>query len=741
MAQLVLPTAWRLFPVLCLLFLSAPRGQAGVGDWTTYSFTGDVGAIAFDQTTLWLATSGAAVRYDSVADRFSVFTNTDGLAGNVLTSVVVDRNRDVWFGTLGKGLSRRRFNTGEWRTFSTLDGLASQRVTSLWVDQNTLWVGTDDGLSVFVWDRDADEARDTFVFSDAYRASRGVPVGGVNDLALSPSAIWVGTETGVATAARNAPNLKDPASWSLFNRSNGLPNVRVTAIVTDSTVVWAGTPSGVARYNGSSWTTLNTGLPSLEIRDLAFVNGQLWAATVNGTARFDGVTWVPFGGGTGSQGARTIAADDEGNAWIGAARNGLGRLADGLWGFLDAGGPASNDVDVLYLDDKKTLWVGFENAGVSRLDSLTWTSYTTLDGLVTEPITLIGAMPDGRKWFGSFGHGIARLDDQGSKVKSDDVWEQFNQNNSVFEGIPGDPNFVVVNTWARDLSGGQWFSNFAIGAQFLSGDGQFSTFRPRVGELSSARIRDIAVGADSSVWFATDNRLSRYFPKQGLWSVYGTADGLGSSQINAVAVSVSGDVWVGDDAGFARIEPSGALSSFGLAPGLNTSRVTAIDTDARGNVWVGTPAGLGRFDPESFEWSVFTPDNSPLADALVKTILVNRATGEVWVGGGQGVSRFESGILPPRRVQAAIIVYPNPVEATRGESEIVFSQLADGAHVAIVTVDGLLVREIPASQIAAQQVRWDLKNTSGQTVAGGVYLYVVTAPDGSHTAGKIAIIR
>ena len=741
MPQLAIQTARRWLPCLCLLFLAASRGVAAVGDWTTYSFTGDVRAIAFDQATLWLATSGAAVRYDAAADRFTVFTNTDGLAGNVLTSAVVDRNRDVWFGTLGNGLSRRRFSTGGWRTFSTLDGLASQQVRSLWLDETTLWVGTDDGLSVFVWDRDDDEARDTFVFSDAYRASRGVPVGGVNDLTLSASSIWVGTETGVATASRNASNLKDPLSWSLFNRSHGLPNLRVTAIVTDSTTVWAGTPSGVARYNGSSWVIVNTGLPSLEIRDLAFVDGQLLAVTVNGTARFNGVSWIPFGGGTGAQGPRTIAADGEGTTWIGAARSGLGRLENGLWQFLDAGGPASNDVDVLYVDENKTLWVGFENAGVSRLDSLTWTSYTTADGLVADPITLIGAMPDGRKWFGSFGHGLARLNDQGSTDKSDDIWEQFDQHNSVFKGIPEDPNFVVVNTWARDAAGGQWFSNFEVGAQFLSADGQWTTFRPRVGELSNARIRDIAVGADSSVWFATDNRLSRYFPEQGLWTVYGTAEGLGSAQINAVAVSVSGDVWVGDDAGITRFEPSGARSSIGLAPGLNTSQVTALDTDARGNVWVGTPSGLGRFDPESFVWTVFTPDNSPLAAALVKVLVVNRTTGEIWVGGGQGISRFESGILPPRRVQSAAVVFPNPVEATRGDNEVVFSQLADGAQIVIVTIDGLLVRELPASNIVAQRSHWDLKNTAGQTVAGGVYLYVVTAPDGSHTAGKIAIIR
>ena len=728
--------------VFYLTLIIPLSSYGGVGDWTAFTFTKDVRSITFDQNLIWLATSGGAVRIETPGERMTVFTNTEGLSGNDITSVVVDRNRDVWFGTLGQGLARRRHDNGSWRIFTGLDGLASERINDLLIDQNTLWVGTDDGLSVFIWGRDEDEDRDTFIFSDAYRGSRGVPVAGLNDLVLDATDIWAATENGVATVPRNSPNLKDPLNWSVFNTVDGLPDNRVTAIAILDSVAWVGTQSGgVARFDGVRWTTVNTGLPLLEIRALTAINHVLWAATGAEVVRFDGTAWASVGGGVGSMGAQAVEADDEGRIWLGAARNGLGRLENGTWRFLESIGPAANIIDAIYIDRQSVLWCGFNEGGVSRFDGQEWVSYTTDDGLVADAISMVGEDLSGKKWFGSFGKGLARLDDNGTADKTDDIWAQFDQNNSVFEGIPGDPNFVVVNTWDIDHSGGQWFSNFDVGAQFLSPSGQWSTFRVRAGELTNVRIRDIAVSADSTVWFATDNRLSQFTPSIETWRTFGTAEGLLSPQVNAVAASTTGDIWAGTDAGIARVDPNGKITAFGLPAGLNTGRVNTVDTDALGHVWVGSPSGLARFDPETFEWQVFITDNSPLVDPLVKSIHVDKPTGEVWVGTGRGINRFESGVLPVRKVLTDVQVYPNPFIPGRGDTEVIFNKLADGSQISILTVDGLLVRQMSSAQIIAQKLSWDGRNASGQLVAGGIYLFVITTPAGSHHAGKIAVIR
>lgn len=716
--------------------------KAGVGDWTTFTFTNEVRSIIFDGDDLWLASGGGIVKYEETIGRFTAFTNTDGLSGNDVSSLAIDSNRDIWIGTAGAGLSRRRHDTGTFRTFSLLDGLASNQVNALFRKDNTLWVGTDDGISLFVWGRDADEERDTFVFSDAYRASRGVPVGNLNGLVVTGDTIWAATETGVATARTDAPNLKDPVAWTTYSPVDGLPDTRVTSLAVSGSEIWAGTRSGVARFDGSTWIPVNTGLLSTEIRDISFIEGVLWAATVSEVARFDGAVWTSVGGGVGLEGARAVEGSVDGSTvWIGTSREGLARLESGSWRFLPSAGPRGNVIDAIHVSRDSRLWFGFNNGGVSSFDGLSWQSYGTADGLVDGAISMVGEHFDGRLWFGSFGSGLSRFDEGLVPDTSDDQWETFDETNSVFEGVPEDPGFVVVNAWAEDGSGGQWFSDFGVGAQYLDPSGAYTTFREGVASLSSARIRDICIDTSGSIWFATDSRLSRYDPDSRTWSVFGTSDGLLSPQINGVASSVTGDVWAGTDAGITRIAAGDIITSLGLPAGLNTSRVTALRTDARGNVWVGSPSGLARFDPDSFAWEVFTSGNSPLADDLIKTIAVNQQEGEIWVGTGQGISRFESGVLPARATQGTVPVYPNPFIPSQGDTEVVFGSLADGARVSILTVDGRLVRQIAPIDIVAQQARWDGRNASGAMVAGGVYFFVISAPDGSHSSGKIAVIR
>lgn len=721
--------------------LSVPEpGFGRVGDWTTFTLTNDVQAIAFDRGDVWLATTGGGVRFEPALERFTVFTNTDGLSGNDVSSLAVDRRGDVWFGTRGNGLSRLRRDTGAWRTFTRLDGLASERVNAVTIHGDRLWVGTDDGLSLFIWGFDPDEGRETFVFSDAYRASRGVPVGDVNAIAIDATAIWVATDHGVATAPVDSPNLKDPDNWTVYTRNEGLPSNRVTTVAVSDAGVWSGTVSGAARLDGARWTPVNGGLPALEIRDLSFIDSVLWAATTSEAARLDGAMWTSVGGGVGRFGARAIEGDATGAVWIGTARNGLGRLEQGAWRFFPSSGLAGNTVTSIFIDRAGHIWCGFSEDGVSRFDGAVWTTFSTGDGLAAGPVSMIGQDRSGIRWFGTFGNGVSKLDDRGTPGKADDVWETLDQTNSVFEGLVEDPEFVVVNAWAIDHAGGQWFGNFGVGAHFLDRDGTWTTFRPRAGELSSSRFRGIAVGADSSVWFATDDRLSRYFPDRLQWRVYGASDGLLSPQVNAVAVAPDGVVWVGTDAGINRFEDE-AITPLFLPAGLNTAAVTALAVDARGNLWVGARTGVARFAPDTFEWEVFTPDNSPLADPLVNAITIDRPAGEVWIATGRGVSRFESGVVPERTTLTTVLVYPNPFIPSRGDTGVVFGQLADGARVAIFSASGELVRRIEPDEIVAQQAFWNGKNEAGKQVAGGVYFFVITAPDGSHRAGKIAVIQ
>lgn len=100
--------------------------------------------------TLWFGTDGGGVSYyDQFLQKFTPYLNSqlpDDVNIDVVRSIVRD-NKYLWIGTSGKGLTRYGLRDGSWKTFTTdnLPGLTSNRIMSLYVHQNELWIGTQEG--------------------------------------------------------------------------------------------------------------------------------------------------------------------------------------------------------------------------------------------------------------------------------------------------------------------------------------------------------------------------------------------------------------------------------------------------------------------------------------------------------------------------------------------------------------------------------------------------------------------
>lgn len=85
------------------------------------------------------------------------------------------------------------------------------------------------------------------------------------------------------------------------------------------------------------------------------------------------------------------------------------------------------------------------------------------------------------------------------------------------------------------------------------------------------------------------------------------------------------------------------------------------------------------------------------------------------------------------------VVRPNPWRADRHSAMgITFEGLPANVNLRLFTISGHLVREFAN---ISTTVSWDLTNTSGQRVASGVYLYLVTDGQGQKVRGKLAIIK
>lgn len=88
---------------------------------------------------------------------------------------------------------------------------------------------------------------------------------------------------------------------------------------------------------------------------------------------------------------------------------------------------------------------------------------------------------------------------------------------------------------------------------------------------------------------------------------------------------------------------------------------------------------------------------------------------------------------------SAIKVFPNPWRADQHSSEpVTFDHLTAQSTVKIFTVSGRWVKTLPP---ADSMVPWDLTNDAGAKVASGLYVYLITTPDGQKRHGQCAVIR
>jgi len=82
--------------------------------------------------------------------------------------------------------------------------------------------------------------------------------------------------------------------------------------------------------------------------------------------------------------------------------------------------------------------------------------------------------------------------------------------------------------------------------------------------------------------------------------------------------------------------------------------------------------------------------------------------------------------------------YPVPFRRAEGHTKITFTGLTRSASVRVYTVSGEQVRALEKND-AGETLDWDLKNSRGQAVASGVYIFTVKSGSQKNT-GKLMVI-
>ncbi len=665
--------------------LAAQVVRPTIADWTTEQGLPSNIVLGIQQTDdgyLWLASYQGLVRFDGVVFRTFIENDIPGLARASFWEVTRDSVGRLWAATENAGVVR--LSKGEWRVFTTRDGLQSDRPTAMAVDERgALLVGSRAGIS-----RISDDRVESLPPLPTIAGDGGFTVSAL--AVATDGTIWIGT------VSRGVVRYRDGV-YTRLTESDGLGDDRVTSLHAEDNTVWVGAYGrGVTRIRGDSLTRLAArgAAAPLRVNDiLRCDDGLILLAADNGlfslaadATEDDFAAHVTRRDGTGISQAEALQVDAEGNLWIGSRQGGLFRLREGsaraittadglpdnlvaavegdgnggLWiatsrgvahrntdgvsVFTRANGALRDDIarDVIREADG-TVWVA-TNGGLSMLRDDRWQSFTTANGLADDRARTLATGAGGTLWIGTF-NGLSSL--------KDGRFTSYGRADGLTDGY-------VLSVF-EDSKGTLWVGTQAAGLFRRTADGRF-THGPQL--LTNQPVFRVTETEDGTLWIGSARGLARL--RGDSVRLFTAQDGLPGNTIFQAVADGAGQLWLTGPWGIGRValteledvtagrRPSLTVRQFGRDDGMPAREASSISRSSLGPDGVlrfATPSGVALLDPRRVRRNEMPPP-AHLEQVVVDGVSVgNSASLEV----GAGSQKVEFQFTAPSFVAPALL--------------------------------------------------------------------------------------
>ncbi|HEO65668.1 MAG TPA: hypothetical protein ENI73_07340, partial [Spirochaetes bacterium] len=279
---------------------------------------------------------------------FKYYSPATGLPSLRVNRTVQDNKGYIWFGT-SSGLCR--YDGQNYHTFLVKDGLPSNMITTLLVEDKILWVGTDRGLVRY--NQITQKIEPTIInekIHAIYRDRKGNlwvsqqgEVGILSSKGLikkfgqmtipqkmtyaffqdSKKNMWLGTDDGVY-------KLPDKSDKSIhYNRDKQFTERNVYAISEHKGDMLLGTESGLLRFNEKEITKYS-GVHTDVTTILPSKDGTIWFGSKNGLSKITGTNVVNYSTDKGLPHNHVLhlMRDHENNLWVSTNGGGVAKLSD-----------------------------------------------------------------------------------------------------------------------------------------------------------------------------------------------------------------------------------------------------------------------------------------------------------------------------------------------------------------------------------------------------------------------------
>lgn len=563
---------------------------------------------------VWMGTNGGVARFDGRS--FLNFDQSNGLPGNEVNAIT-EVNGAIIFAT-DSGIASYYGNKLSSARFPATLGISKTYLFTQGLHHETL-LATDHGLVQY--------ANGNFSAFRTNTAADGKTIRAV--CTDSRGRLWLGTDHDGVVVLRWSGNQYVEDATSATEKLTGK---KIRALVeNENDEMWIGV-SGEGL-----WSCSGTSLSAIQMpagNQLAMINcgfrdpsGTLWFGTDGGALKYAKSVFKLYNkrNGLGGDVILSLAADGNGNVWLGTASAGASLyMGEQFVTFGTSDGLPDENIHAITCDSMGNVWIGTANG-------LVWYDGVDLRTSGAQlPTGNVGALAvEGTM----LGHIIVGLNDGSMAILPSPMAITTEQAHFIHSNLTGGAEihsllytangtwigtkqrglFQLKNNQIDSVPGGSFFANMTIWSLDADASGSLwigtdrGVFRFRDGKATPLKAKN-RVSPPTKIYSLQHNRDYEYFvtASKGIWRYSFSNDslqfidrteGLGSDQTLAMTWLSSGSMMVSTNAGIDRIDfgsNGDTYRHYRREDGLGTREYSpgAICTDANGQAWIGTRTGI-----------------------------------------------------------------------------------------------------------------------------------------------------
>lgn len=467
--------------------------------------------------------------------QLQALTLEDGLPQSQVYAIAQDYKGYLWLGTQGGGLAR--FDGKNFKVYKETNGLASNYINAITIQNDTIYIGTKRGLSVKLKNKfltiDTPEINKIYVFEDqivvltikgVYVIDENLSVKKVNlhpdidtiktnDLIYFDNNFWLATQYGLwkFDGQVSAPAHIKKLESGDFKSIIGFENKIIASTFNDGTIV----------FDSRNFEDQILIREPLRVNSATLINNQVWVATQHdGVSVIDTKTWsetlvLDTSNGLSVPHIRHVFKDKQSNIWIATSGGGLYKyFQNSFKQYNTETGLNGNRVYAVH-HSNKAIWISNSEAGLIRIDNYGVHDIDIPEAFSEVKIKAITSDKTGNIWAGSDGRGLLF---KGKTIRDSIAVDTIKNTMATF---PKEIEITtVLNTdngfpfdWIRKIQ----VTNDAIyAATYSSGIVKFN-YNPKTDSLRVLKtfakedgmddlyIRDMVLDSKNRMWYATEN--------------------------------------------------------------------------------------------------------------------------------------------------------------------------------------------------------------------------------------------